>query len=167
MKNAVITLALLILVSAFAFAEGTLIEELGPLAPFLGSWEGTFTDPQGNQQDIKDLVTTYVTLDGQAVQSDHVVAGSYRGTTIFCYDQVEGRIKFWYFTNAKAYSEGYIEIEGNTVRFFATHSGGPTSAWRATTVFEGEGYISSQEYYTNGSWQQGPTLTYTKAEKAE
>jgi hypothetical protein len=157
--------ATLFCTGSFAVETAELIEPLQCFKPYLGSWEGTFSGEGAPPATVKDVVSYTVALDGRAVESRHVVAGAYKGITLYYWDPVEERIKLLYVTNDGSSSTGWVEVSDTGLAFFADHRGGAVSAWKAeSVVFSEKSFTSTSEYFSNGKWTQGHAATYLRAE---
>lgn len=164
LKRINIIAVLLALVAACTTAQEKtkLNEHLKVLEPYIGTWEGEFLNqPEG--QNNKDTVSFEVILNGNAVRSVHEVTGGYGGETIYYWNPVTGKIKFWYYTNVGQYAEGTCDVKGNEWFFTATHYGGAVSGWRSYAKVTGaDSFETSSKYYQNGEWSEGHGVVYKR-----
>lgn len=138
-------------------------ENLKVLEPFIGTWVGEFQNDQPGQE-LKDTVTYEVILNGNGVRAVHEVTGGYGGETIYFWNPVTKKIHFSYYTNAGQYSEGTVEMDGETFLFSAFHYGGATSGWSAWAKMVGSDmFKSGAKYFTSGKWGEGHVVDYVRS----
>lgn len=162
-RNCIINVVLaFVAVCATAQEKAELNEHMKVFEPFIGTWEGVFSNqPEG--QNNKDTVSFVVILNGNAVRSVHEVTGGYGGETIYYWNPVTGKINMWYFTNVGQYAEGTCEVKGDEWFFTALHYGGPVSGWTSHAKITGaDSFESSSRYYRNGEWSEGHSVVYKR-----
>jgi hypothetical protein len=165
-------IALLLLASAVAVqGEATLIDQLKPLAPFVGkTWRGTFKDstPQMPRHDVARWERA---LNGRAVRVLHSINdGEYGGETLIVWDANKKSLVFYYFTTAGFYTTGTVKVEGSklvTHEYVAGNANGVTEVRATTEIAPDRKMISRSEYLQNGKWGPGHEITYVEAPGAE
>ena len=111
-----------------------------PFAFLVGhTWEGTF--PDGKTIDRHTYEWVY---GGKFIRDTHVVTssgGKYEGETIFAWNSNNKQVVFWYIANNGTYSQGTVDVDGETFTVDEQHQGRETQVLK--TKWE---KVSDSEY---------------------
>lgn len=146
-------------------------EQLKVFEPLLGkTYRGEFANSTP-EKPVFDVSKWERALNGQAVRTLHSVNdGQYGGESIIMWDAKEESLVCWYFTTAGFFTQGTLEIDGDTwttVEEVTGNSNGITKVKSVATVLENGGMRTEAQYFANGEWKPGHSVTYKPAPDAE
>ncbi|MCA9191538.1 MAG: hypothetical protein KDB03_07245 [Planctomycetales bacterium] len=149
----------------------SLNEHLMVFQPLLGkTYRGSFAD-QGEGKETIDVSSWERAMNGQAVRGLHSINdGEYGGETIIMWDPKQEKIAFWYFTTAGFFTQGTMEIEGDTWSSTEEVTGNANGISRVkaiSKILENGNLEVKSEYFGNGKWSPGHAATYTEAPDAK
>lgn len=161
-----LVIALLLLTLAPARAA-----EPDPFADIAGivgkTWRGEGVGPDGKP--MVDLSRWEWALGGRAVRITHILADkSYGGETLVFWDKPGKSLIYHYFTTAGFHTQGSMRADGPG-RLIAEENvaGHPTiTKVRSTMVLKDGILTNNAEFFGNGQWAPGHTITYRAMEPA-
>lgn len=132
------------------------------------TWRGEGTGPDGKP--MVDLSRWEWALGGKAVRVTHILDDlSYGGETLVYWDQPRKTIIYHYFTTAGFHTQGVMRAEAPG-RLVAEEdvAGHPKISKVRSTLTLKDGVLTNQaEFFGEGKWAPGHTITYREAEKAD
>lgn len=169
MKTPIIILVLLIS-ATLTRAESELIPELAELKPYVGkTWKGVFGD---GEKGMYDVARWERVLNGHGVKIIHSVGdGGYGGETMTYWNAQTKKVEYYYFTTAGFMTKGVMSPkDGKLVCEEEVLSGGAGGVTKVKAVIErleGNRMKVSSEYFKEGVWAPGHTITYSEAPDAK
>ena len=158
----------LMLSSHQANANQSLMKELEVFAPYLGTWESSFAVTPG-QPKVTDVSRWESALGGAALRTVHSINdGEYGGESIIFWDNKARKLKFYYFTNAGFYTNGWLEVlDDKTFVAYEDVTGsaqGITQVKSTSTLSDSQLVVTTQ-YFKAGSWGEPQKRIYTRSSK--
>lgn len=162
-------LAFFLMLSSYqACAEQPLTKELEIFAPYLGTWESSFAVAPG-QPEVNDVSHWESALGGAALRTLHSInEGEYGGESIIFWDQKAQQLKFYYFTNAGFYTNGWLEVidDKSFVAFEkVTGSAQGITQVKSTSTLSDSQLVVTTQYFKDGSWGEAQKRTYARSTK--
>ena len=148
-----------------------LSEQLQPLEKFIGkTWRGEFVTSTP-EKPIIDISRWERALNGQAIRILHSINnGEYGGETLIVWDSEKAKLVFYYFTTARFFTQGSIEIsdgEMSSHEFVTGNENGITEVKAVATIL-GDGRLHSKsQYLQNGKWVDGHEIFYSEDPTSE
>lgn len=154
-----------------ADAPATLIPQLEPLRPYIGkTWRGEFKNSTP-EKPVIDIARWERALNGQAIRTLHSInRGEYGGESIITWDATRKSLVYHYFTTAGFITLGTMTfVEGRIVSTEKVQgeAGGVTEVRATTELLPDGSMVTRSEYFKNGTWQPGHSVTYKEDPKAE
>ena len=154
-----------------AYPAESLIEQLQPLAPFVGkTWKGEFASST-TEQPVYDVSKWERALNGRAVRVLHSVNdGAYGGESIIVWDQKKQTIVFYYFTTAGFVTEGTMQVQDGKIvshEHVSGEAGGVTEVKSTSEILPDGRMQGTSKYLKDGQWVDGHKITYREAPDAK
>jgi hypothetical protein len=148
-------------------AGSELAPELAGLAPYLGSWQASFT--MGGKE-VTDVSQWQRALNGNAIRIVHSINdGDYGGESLIFFDKSRKQLVFFYFTTADFFTSGTISLNPDN-SFIASeevsgNTDGISRVESTNAIINGEMQVATR-YFKAGQWSAAETRSYSPSTKA-
>ncbi len=144
--------------------QGKLTEQLEPFRPYLNIyWRGDLNQGQGKP--TVDVSLWQRALNGTAIKMTHSLNdGEYGGETLLFWDKSANKFKYFYFTTAGFYTQGFMTFDAQNGTLTAEedvtgNSNGITKV-RSISKLSAKKLTTQSEYLQNGQWVKGHSAIY-------